>query len=89
MASVSRISFGLSPINASLQLLTYQPKTREVGYPLLSSTARCAGSAASSRTHHQLVGVSRSAVNKIVLGGHSVEMGIGRSVRAKPSLAPR
>jgi hypothetical protein len=39
--------------------------------------------------HHQLVGVSRSAARRIEFGGHRVEIGVGRNVRANPSLAPR
>src|SRR6185436_9341644 len=85
---LTRARIRAAPINASLQLLRYQPRTSVVGKPLFSSTARCAGSAARSRNHHQLVGASTRAASIIVLGGHRVETGTGRRVRAKPSLAP-
>src|SRR4029453_17079767 len=62
-----------APRSASTLLLTNQQKIKPIGTPELSSTAMCAGSAASSRAHHHRVGASNSAASKIALGGQRVE----------------
>ena len=78
-----------APISASLQLLANQPSTMAIGTPLCSSAARCAGRAAASSTHHARAGVSSSAAISSAFGGHSVEIGCGWRVKAKPTRAAR
>ena len=78
-----------APISASLQLLAYQPSTIAIGTPLCSSASRCAGSAAASSHHQERAGISSSAAISSAFGGHSVEIGCGWSVKAKPRRAAR
>src|SRR3954447_12052800 len=74
-APLSRWRMMPAPSNASLLLLTNQPAAIAGGTPLDNSTARCAGTAPSSTSHHQLTGVSKSAARRIEFGGQRVEMG--------------
>src|SRR5258705_4311109 len=62
-----------APIRASEELLMNQQHAIRKGTPCGSSTARCAGNAASRNIHQVRTGASRRAAISIELGGHITE----------------
>ena len=75
-------------ITASRQFVTKSASTNESGHPVGSSAARCAGSAASRKSHQRRGADSNRAAVSIEFGGQRTDGVVGGKRRMRPRLAP-